>query len=92
MLPNNREPTTPGETLSKEFLQPMKLTQAKLAERMGVSVQTVNLLVNGRRAVTSKTALLLAKAFGTSPELWMNLQTNHGLWVTRREMQRAGRL
>ena len=73
--PKNRRPTSPGEVLREEFLGPNKMTQGDLAERMGVPIQRINLLINERRAVTVDTALLLAKALGTTPEFWMNLQT-----------------
>jgi antitoxin HigA-1 len=92
MIPKNREPTTPGEVLDKEFLEPLGMTQAKLAAEMGVSVQTVNLLINGKRDVTAETALLLSRVFETSPELWMNLQATHDLWIARRTLRMAGRL
>ena len=85
MLPKNRLPTSPGEVLDEEFLSPMGLTQTALAERMGVAVQQVNLIVAGKRAITPQTAIKLARAFDTSPEFWMNLQTNYDLAV---ELQR----
>lgn len=87
MLPKSRPPSTPGEILAEEFLAPLGMTQLTLAERMGVPVQRVNTLVNGRRAVTAETAILLARALGTSPELWMNLQIRHDLWVAQTRMR-----
>jgi len=81
MLPKNRLPTPPGEVLDEEFLSPMGLTQTALAERMGVAVQQVNLIVGGRRSITPQTAIKLAQALDTSPEFWMNLQTNYDLGV-----------
>jgi addiction module HigA family antidote len=80
MVPKNRPPTHPGEVLLEEFLAPKKMTQVELAERMGVPVQRVNTLVNGKRGITAETALKLAKVFATSPELWMNLQSACDLW------------
>jgi antitoxin HigA-1 len=91
MIPKSRQPNHPGEILNEEFLKPLGMTQANLAEKMGVTVQTVNLLVNGRRSVTAETALALAEVFGTSPEFWMNLQTSLDLWIATRERKaRAG--
>lgn len=90
MLPSNRAPSTPGEILLEEFLKPMGMTQLALAARIGVPVQRINTLVNGRRAVSADTAWKLAEAFKTSPQFWMNLQTNYDLWVAR-ERRRRGR-
>lgn len=83
MLPENRIPTHPGEVLSEEFLKPLGLTQVALAEHLGVPVQRINELVRGKRGVTPQTAWLLAGAFGTTPDFWINLQTAHELAVTR---------
>jgi antitoxin HigA-1 len=67
MIPKNRQPNHPGEILDEEFLKPLGMTQGKLAEKMGVTVQTVNLLVNGRRSVTADTAVALSEVFDTTP-------------------------
>lgn len=83
MLPNNRIPTHPGQILSEEFLKPLRLTQVALAEHLGVSVQRINELVRGKRGVTPETAWLLAGAFGTTPDFWINLQTARDLAATR---------
>jgi addiction module HigA family antidote len=83
MLPENRIPTHPGEVLREEFLRPLGLTQVALAEHVGVPVQRVNELVRGKRGVTPETAWLLAGAFGTTPDFWINLQTAHDLATTR---------
>lgn len=84
MLPRNRAPTSPGEILLKEFLEPMGITQTALAEKMGVPLQRVNTLINGKRAVSADTALLLSEIFGTSPEFWMNLQAARDLYDAQR--------
>lgn len=73
----------PGEILNEEFLRPLGITQATLAERIGVSRRRINELVNGRRAITADTAKRLAKAFGTTAQFWMNLQSHHDLMTTR---------
>jgi addiction module HigA family antidote len=83
MLPENRIPTHPGEVLSEEFLKPLGVTQVALAKHLGVPVQRINELVRGKRGVTPETAWLLAGAFGTTPDFWVNLQTAHDLAVTR---------
>ena len=86
MLPKNRPPTHPGEVLFAEFLEPMGLSQQTLADRLGVPIQRINTLVNGKRGVTPETAILLARFFETSPEFWMNLQTQHDLWMAHRAL------
>ena len=83
MLPNKRTPTHPGEILSEDFLKPLGITQVKLAEHLGVSVQRINELVRGKRGVTPETAWMLAGAFATTPEFCLSLQTNHDLVRSR---------
>ena len=83
MIPDNRIPTHPGAILSKEFLDPLHLSQVALAAHLGVPVQRVNELVRGKRGVTPETAWLLAQALNTTPEYWVNLQTAHDLARTR---------
>jgi antitoxin HigA-1 len=85
MLPTRRAPTPPGEVLLEEFLRPMGLTQTALAERMGVPVQSVNLLIRGRREMTARTAVLLSEALGTTPEFWLQLQLQVSLWKALQE-------
>ena len=79
MIPDNRISTHPGEVLLEEFLKPMGITQRRLAEHIGVSVQRVNEIVRGKRGVTAETAWLLSEAFGTTPQFWVNLQSAHDL-------------
>lgn len=89
MLPKNRAPTTPGEVLQQEFLEPLNLTQAAFAKRIGMTVQTVNQLVNGKRSITAQTALLLARELETTPEFWMNLQNQVDLWHAKVDLESA---
>ena len=80
MLTTKRKPVSVGEILIEEFMRPMSLTQAELAEAMGVARKHVNELCNGRRSVTAPTALILARVFGNSPEIWLNVQRRSDLW------------
>ena len=80
MLTTKRKPATVGEILIEEFMQPMGLTQAALAEAMGVQRKHVNELCNDRRNVTAATALILARVFGNSPDFWLNVQRRSDLW------------
>ncbi|MBL0169976.1 MAG: HigA family addiction module antidote protein [Gemmatimonadaceae bacterium] len=82
-IPTRRQPTHPGEMLLEEFLNPMGLSQRALADGIRVPYQRVNELVNGRRGVTPHTALRLAKYFGTTAELWMNLQLRWDLYFAQ---------
>jgi addiction module HigA family antidote len=79
MLPENRIPAHPGEILLEEFLNPLGLSQVAFAVHIGVPVQRVNEIVRGKRGITPETAWLFAEALGTSPEFWLNLQSNHDL-------------
>ncbi len=92
MVPKNRIAAHPGRILLREFLYPMKLTQAQLARDLGISENRVNELVRGKRGITAETALLLATYFGNSAEFWMNLQSVHDLSRTRQEFRFSGRL
>jgi addiction module HigA family antidote len=83
MLPENRIPTHPGEILQEQFLEPLELTQVALAKHLGIAVQRINEIVRGKRGVSPATAWLLAQALDTTPEFWINLQTNHDLAVSR---------
>lgn len=83
MIPDSRIPTHPGEILLEEFLQPLGFTQVALAAHIGVPTQRINELVRGKRGVTPQTAWLLARALGTTPEFWTNLQSIHDLALSR---------
>jgi len=72
MKPQN--PIHPGEILLEEFLVPMNLSQRQFAGKLGWTTAKLNELVNGKRGITADSALDLAEALGTSPEVWMNLQ------------------
>jgi len=67
-------PIHPDEVLLKEFLQPMNVSQYKLAKVIGVSARRINEIVHGTRGITPDTALRLARAFDVSDRFWLNLQ------------------
>jgi addiction module HigA family antidote len=81
-----RRPKPPGEMLLEEFLRPAGITQVELAARMGVSIRRVNGVIAGRRAVTAETAVLLSRALGTTPALWLNLQGAVDLWDAEQKL------
>ena len=74
MKARKRAPTHPGVILRKLIEETDGLTQDKLAQDLGVSFQTINLIVNGTRAVTAPVALRLAKRFDLTPQFWLNMQ------------------
>ena len=77
-------PTLPGEVLEEEWLKPRGMSHTALAEKTGLRVRVVNGIARGRRAITAQTALLLAKALGTTPQFWLNLQNACDLWTAGR--------
>jgi antitoxin HigA-1 len=94
MIMTKRKPASVGEILIAEFMEPMGLTQAALAEAMGVQRKHVNELCNDRRNITAPTALILARVFGNSPDFWLNVQRRSDLWRamhSRRERKRIKR-
>ena len=80
MRSRKRPPTHPGGILKRHYLEPLSLSVSQVAEALRVSRKTVSKIVNERGAVTPEMALRLARAFRTTPELWLNLQRNHDLW------------
>ncbi len=89
MIPRNRIPTHPGTVLKEEFLKPMGMSQVELARRMGVPVQRINTLINGKRNMTAETAIVLARVLKTSAELWMKLQVARDLYKASKHIGAA---
>ena len=78
-------PIHPGEILQEEFLKPMGISINRLARDLDVPANRVSLIVNGARAITADTALRLGSYFGTSPEVWLNLQAVYDLRMIQRK-------
>ena len=76
-------PVHPGEILAKEFLEPLELTQYRLAKDISVPTRRINEIVLGRRGIMADTALRLARYFKTTEQFWLNLQSHHDLEVER---------
>jgi addiction module HigA family antidote len=72
-------PVHPGEVLMEEFLEPMELSQYRLAKDISVPPRRINEIVHGTRAVTADTALRLGRYFGTTARFWLNLQAQYDL-------------
>ncbi len=85
---NGMRPVHPGEILRDE-LEALSLSANALSKALGVPVNRITAILNGQRGVTANTALRLARYFGTTPQLWLNLQKT---WELRREEIAAGRL
>jgi len=73
------DPIPPGEILAEEFMKPNSISQNRLARDIDVNPARINDIVHGRSAITASIALRLGKYFGTTPELWMNLQSDYDL-------------
>ncbi len=76
-------PIHPGEVLMEEYLEPLGITQHRLAIAIGVPPRRINEIVHGKRRITADTALRMARYFGTSERFWMNLQGRYDLEVER---------
>jgi addiction module HigA family antidote len=75
----NIPPTKPGAILLHDFMEPLDMSANALARELGVAANRITTILNGTRAVTAETALMLAYYFGTTPEFWLNLQTHFEL-------------
>ena len=72
-------PIHPGEVLQADFLEPLGVSQYRLAQDISVPARRINEIVHGKRAVSADTALRLARYFGTSERFWLNLQARFDL-------------
>ena len=75
-----RKPTHPGCILREDYLKPLSITVTDMASKLNVSRKTLSKILNEKGAVTPDMALRLSRAFGTTPDLWLNLQKNVDLW------------
>ena len=83
---NSPMPITPihlGEILLEEFLEPLGISQYRLAKGLSVPPRRINEIVHGKRGITADTALRLSRFFGTSERSWLNLQTCYDLEVAK---------
>ena len=76
-------PIHPGEVLLAEYLEPLSVTQHRLAVAIGVPPRRINEIVHGKRRISADTALRLARYFGTTERFWLNLQSRHDLELER---------
>lgn len=86
-MPRKVPLATPGEILLHDFLEPMGITQYRLAKEIGVPQRRIGEIVAGRRSITADTALRLAAFFGTDAQSWINLQTHYDTETAREAME-----
>lgn len=80
-----RKPTHPGAIIRHDYMEPLSLTVTALAAHLGISRKHLSQVLHERASVTSGLALRLAKAFDTTPDLWLNLQRKRDLWEAERD-------
>ena len=86
---NRMRPIHPGEILGEEFLKPLGMSATALAHAIGVPANRVSGTLRGKRSITADSALRLSRAFGTTPEFWLNLQAAHDLRVAEKGSRAA---
>ena len=79
----------PGDILKTEFMEPLGLSSYRLAKDLHVSAPRVNDIVLGKRGITADTAMRLSAYFGTSAQLWLNLQNRHDIWLAAKNKSLA---
>jgi antitoxin HigA-1 len=87
MTKKAHEPITPGEILLEEFLEPMGISQYRLAKAIGVPPRRINEIVHGKRRITPETGIRISKALGMSEHFWVNLQVDYDLEVEKDKRQ-----
>jgi addiction module HigA family antidote len=87
MIKQTITPTHPGHILKEMYLEPLGLSQTEAASNLGVTRKTFSMLLNGHQGISAEMALRLAKAFNTTPELWLNLQRNYDLWNAEQKVK-----
>lgn len=87
MIGKKLEPLHPGEVLQKEFLEPLGLSQNKLAMAIRVPARRINEIVLCKRRITANTALRLARYFKMSPEFWLGLQMDYDLDIEQDQFE-----
>ncbi len=80
------EPIHPGEILQEDFLIPMGISAYKLAKETFIDQNRISEIIRGKRSITIDTALRFAKFFGTTPEFWINIQTQYDMEIKKEEL------
>jgi addiction module HigA family antidote len=85
MIRKTRKPNHPGTILNELYIKPLNLNLQELAESLGLSRNSLFKIRNAQSSITPSIAVRLAEAFGTTPNLWLNLQQNYDLWIEKNE-------
>jgi len=80
MIKLKRMPSHPGQILREDFLDELSLSQTELASALGTTFRTINEIINEKRSISTEMAIKLSKFFGTSIELWLNLQNQYDVY------------
>jgi addiction module HigA family antidote len=80
MIKLKRAPAHPGKILKQDFLDELEITQSRLAAELGTTFRTINEIINEKRNISAEMAMKLSIFFGTSVELWMNLQNQYDIY------------
>lgn len=83
------EPVSPGELLKEEFLEPMKLSQYRLAKEIGVPAQRISEIILGKRSITADTDLRLCRFFGLTNGYWLRAQAEYDTEIAEVELAPA---
>ena len=83
------KPPHPGQIIKEEYVVPLGMSVNGLAKELGIGAARLNEIVRGRRGITADTVLRLARYFGTTPELWLNLQAFYDLRIAQGKSGRA---
>ena len=83
-------PPHPGEILREDYLKPLRLSVTEACKGLRISRKGLSEILNGRTGISPALAVKLSKAFGTTPELWLNLQAQYDLWRARQEVSLEG--
>jgi len=89
MFDIKREPTHPGDILFHEFMEPLGISQTQLAKDLDTTFRTINEIINHKRGISPEMAVRLARYFGTSEELWINLQMQYELYRVKEKKKKA---
>lgn len=84
-----RMPTHPGQILKEDFLEPLGLSQTQLARELNTTFRTINEIINEKRSISPEMAIKLSRYFGTSAEVWLNLQNQYDLYRIKIKKQKT---